>query len=241
MEAEGTPAPREPDHGHRSEGPCGGDPYAAPRPWEVWAAWVLRLLIVATGIAHLWRGEYLFALLCLAVIGLLVAPPLLAGTSRANLPIEVELAALWGAVGDMTLGRLAGLYPGTAWFDKALHFGNSVIIGVLAFLVVYGLRFTGRLRTSPVVNGVVIVLMALGIGALWEILEYGADLAFGMGAQGSPVLGPLDDTMWDLILDGAGGLLGGFLGAPYMHWSGRTACRIRAFAELVPERSKPYG
>lgn len=107
MEAEGTPAPRRPDRGHRSEGPCGGDPYADPRPWEVWAAWVLRLLIVATGIAHLWRGEYLFALLCLAVIGLLVAPLLLAGTSRANLPIEVELAALWGAVGDITLGGSA--------------------------------------------------------------------------------------------------------------------------------------
>lgn len=218
-----------------ARGSC-GDPHATPRPWEVWGAWLLRLLIVATAVAHLVGGDYLYALLCLVVIAVLVAPPLMARTSRANVPIEIELAALWGAVGDMTLGRLLGLYPGTAWFDKALHFGNSVIIGILAFLVVYALRFTGRLRTSVAVNGFVIVLLALGVGALWEIAEYVADLAFQQGAQGSPVMDPLDDTMWDLILDGAGGLLGALLGTPYMHWSGRTACRIKAFADVVPER-----
>ena len=55
---------------------------------------------------------------------------------------------------------------GTVWFDKLLHFGNSVLIGLVAFLVVYALRFTGRLRTSAVVDAVVILLLSLGIGAL---------------------------------------------------------------------------
>jgi hypothetical protein len=45
---------------------------------------------------------------------------------------------------------------------------------------------------------------------------------------------PLDDTMWDLILDGAGGALGGLLGSVYMRLSTRTARRIVAFAQLVP-------
>lgn len=180
------------------------------------------------------QGKYLYALLCAAVIAVLVAPPLLARTSRANMPVEIELAALWGAVSDMTLGRLAGLYGGTVWFDKVLHFGNSVLVGLLAFLIVYSLQFTGRLRTSAVVNGLIILLLSLGIGAVWEIAEYVADLAFQEGAQGSPTLGPLDDTMWDLILDGSGGMLGAFLGPLYMRWSGRTARRIEAFARLVP-------
>jgi hypothetical protein len=92
--------------------------------------------------------------------------PLLARSSRANVPVELELLALWGAVGDMTLGRLAGLYGGTVWFDELLHFGNSVLIGLVAFLVVYALRFTGRLRTSAGVDAVVILLLSLGIGAL---------------------------------------------------------------------------
>lgn len=74
----------------------------------------------------------------------------------------------------------------------------------------------------------------LGIGALWEIAEYLTDLVFREGAQGSPGMAPLDDTMWDLILDGSGGLLGALLGSPYRRWSRRSACRIQAFAEVVP-------
>lgn len=204
-----------------------------PRPWEIRVAWALRGLIAVTATVHLVQGRYLYAALCAVVIAVLVAPPLLARTSLGNLPVELELAALWGAVGDMTLGRLLGLYSGTVWFDKVLHFGNSLLIGLLAFLIVYALQLTGRLSTSAVANAVAIVLLALGVGALWEIVEYGADALFREGAQGSPVMAPLDDTMWDLILDGAGGAVGGTLGAAYIRFSQRTARRFAAFARLV--------
>ena len=202
--------------------------------WEIRLAWLLRLVIVATAAVHVFQGKYLYALLCAVVIAVLVAPPLLARTSRANMPVEVELAALWGAVSDMTLGRLVGLYGGTVWYDKVIHFGNSLLIGLLAFLIVYSLQFTGRLRTSAFVNGLVILLLSLGIGAIWEIAEYVADLLFKEGAQGSPGVGALDDTMWDLILDGSGGMVGAFLGPLYIRWSERTARRIEVFAKLVP-------
>lgn len=204
-----------------------------PRPWEIRVAWALRALIAATATAHVVQGRFLYAALCAAVIAVLAAPPLLARTSLGNLPVELELAALWGAVADMTLGRLLGLYSGTAWFDKVLHFGNSLLIGILAFLIVYALQLTGRLRTSAVANAFAIVLLALGVGALWEIAEYAADAVFGQGAQGSPVMAPLDDTMWDLILDGVGGAVGGTLGAAYIRFSTRTARRFAAFAHLV--------
>ncbi|MBK7583251.1 MAG: hypothetical protein IPI67_24040 [Myxococcales bacterium] len=136
---------------------------------------------------------------------------------------------------------MAGLYAGTIWFDKVLHFGNSLLVGLLAFLIVYALHFTGRLQISSVANAVVILLLALGMGALWEIAEYVADLAFHQGSQGSPAMNPLDDTMWDLILDGAGGALGGLLGSVYMRLSKRTARRIVAFAQVVPRGERPAG
>lgn len=210
------------------------------RRWERRAAWLLRLLLVMTAAAHLYGGQYLYTAYCMAVIVVLVVPPVLARSSHGNLPVEIELVALWGAVGDMTLGRLGGLYGDTAWYDKLLHFGNSVLVGLLAFLIVYALRFTGRLRTSALVDGTVILLLALGIGAAWEIAEYAADLAFHEGAQGSPVMSPLDDTMWDLILDGAGGAIGALVGPSYMRLSVRTRRRIEAFARLVPARG-PHG
>lgn len=198
-------------------------------------AWLLRLLILGTAVIHLIEGAVLYALLCVVVIVALMAPALLAGTKRANFPIEIELAALWGAVSDMTLGRLAGLYDGTVWFDKALHFGNSFLIGILAFLIICALHCSGRLRTSYLANVLIIALLALGIGALWEIFEYAADLYFNRGAQGSPVMAALDDTMWDLILDGAGGTFGGIVGSAYLRFSRRTRRQMEAFARFVPE------
>lgn len=206
-----------------------------PRSWEIIAAWLLRTMIVLTATAHALQGKYLYAILCIVVIAVLVTPPILARTNRANMPIELEIFALWGAFSDMTLGRLAGLYSETVWFDKILHFGNSILIGIIAFLFVYALQLTGRLRTAMVANIFVIFLLSLGIGSLWEIAEYATDLIFQEGAQGSPALSPLDDTMWDLVLDGAGGLLGGLLGSTYIHRSDRSACRIRAFSTLVPD------
>jgi len=42
-------------------------------------------------------------------------------------------------------------------------------------------------------------------------------------AQGSPTMAPLDDTMWDLILNALGGLGGGAAGVLYLRRSTRAA------------------
>lgn len=73
-----------------------------------------------------------------------MTPAWMARSSAVNLPVELEIVLLWWLVADMTLGRLAGLYDTSAWFDKALHLGNSVLLGMLGFLAVYVLHFTGR-------------------------------------------------------------------------------------------------
>lgn len=187
---------------------------------------------MATAISFLAGRAWLYAIVCVAAVCLVAVPAYLARTSQANLPVEIELILLWFLVGDNSFGRLMELY-GTPWFDKALHLGNSGFIG---FLVVYLLLFTSRLRTSPWFNGVLIFLVTLGIGALWEIVEYGLDSMLHRGAQGSPIMGPLDDTMWDLILDGGGGALGAVLGSTYLHLSNRSRCRFAAFAHFLSLR-----
>lgn len=213
--------------------------------WEIRLAWLLRALILLTAVVHAAQGAWLYVLLCLVAIALVVIPARMARSSAANLPVEIELVLLWWLVADMTLGRLAALYDTSDWFDKALHLGNSVLLGMLGFLAVYILHFTGKFPGGKIVSGVIIVVLTLGIGAFWEILEYVSDVFFAKGAQGSPLQAPLDDTMWDLILDGVGGLIGGVLGPIYMRHSKRSRCRMRAFAEIiagkVPARGHQHG
>jgi hypothetical protein len=224
--------------GDRPETSGSERPLSAAR-WEMRLAWLLRALIFTTAIVHAAQGELLYVLLCLAAIALVVVPAWMARSSAANLPVEIELVLLWWLVADMTLGRLAGLYETSAWFDKALHLGNSVLVGMLGFLAVYVLHFTGRFPAGRILTGVIIVVLTLGIGAFWEILEYVSDALFAKGAQGSPRLAPIDDTMWDLILDGFGGLIGGVLGPIYMRHSRRSRSRMGAFAELVAAGKGP--
>ncbi|MCT8999900.1 hypothetical protein [Chelativorans intermedius] len=201
--------------------------------WEIRLAWVLRFLILATAAFHLYQGAFLYTLLCMAALMMMVAPPLLAHTSRLNIPVEIELFVLWWLVTDMTLGRMLDLYEAILFYDKFLHFGNSGLLAILSFLAIYTLRMTCRLQTGFFLNLSGIFLLTLGAGALWEILEFASDAFFAQGAQGSPDMDPLEDTMWDLIVDGLGGLLGGLLGAWYMRVSRRSAARWKSFMALV--------
>ena len=74
----------------------------------------------------------------------------------------------------------------------------------------------GRLRPARIQRPPLILLATLGIGVLSESLEHVVDLTLKHGAQGSPGMTPLDDTMWDLFLDGAAGALGAVLGPLYI-------------------------
>lgn len=204
-------------------------------PWEIPLVWGLRALILATALWHVIHGAYLFSLLCAVAIGVALIPAYLARSNQASIPFEVELVLLWWLVADMSMGRVFRLYDTSLWFDKVLHLGNSILLGMVGFLVVYVLHFTGKLSASRAVCGIFIVIVTLGVGAVWEIAEYLSDLAFGLGAQGSPLQTPLDDTMSDLILDGLGGGLGAVLGPLYMS-SGRNRRRSAAFASQWAER-----
>jgi hypothetical protein len=206
-----------------------------PTRWEARAAWGLKTAVLATAAIHLVGGDLLYGLFCLVAVVLAMVPAFLARTTRANLPIEVEIAFLSALAADMTLGHLAGLYLAIPWYDKALHLGTSMLIGMVAFLAVYILHFIGRSRSHPWIDGGAILLLTLGLGAAWEIGEYAADGLFHRVTQGAPGLYPLDDTMWDLILDGAGGVLGAFLGPLYMQRSRRSRLRIEAFARIVAQ------
>lgn len=221
--------------GHKNSNSC-----IPAKKWEIALAWVLRIVLLLTVGILFFQGKVLFGLVCIVSIILVAIPAYLARTGKANLPVELELILLWFLISDNTLGRLALFYEAD-WFDKYLHFGNSAFIGFFSFLIVYVLLFINKMRAKPALVGLLILLTTLGIGALWEIIEYIADFAFQKGAQGSPIMSPLDDTMWDLILDGMGGLLGAIFGPLYVRYSHRSRCRFSAFAYYFQLRKGESG
>ncbi|MBC7461634.1 MAG: hypothetical protein H7287_09765 [Thermoleophilia bacterium] len=166
---------------------------------------------------------------------LTLLPAIHARNLDAGIPIELELAVLWLMVTDMTLGNSIGLYR-LAWYDKTLHLSSSMLIATIGFLAIYLLHLTQNTRFHPWLDGLAILLVTLGVGALWEIAEFAVDRLFGLRTQGSPNLDAITDTMFDLILDGIGGVLGAVLGPLYMRHSKRSRRRVEAFARLVANR-----
>lgn len=195
--------------------------------------WILRAMVVATAIALFTTGDLAYALFGVAAGILAFVPAMLARSLRARISGVVELPLLWLILTDLTIGRLCGVYELLPWYDKALHGGDAFLIAALAFVVVYLLHFIGHTHRHPWIDGVVIFLLTLGLGALWEIGEYLVDQWLGRATQGSPQMPPFADTMVDLMLDGVGGLLAAIVGPIYMRHSKRSRRRIEAFAELM--------
>lgn len=193
----------------------------APR-WERMLAWAMRLAILAMATFHAISGEFLLVGYCLLALGVLLVPPVLARTSGANVPVELEIVLVVLLLTDMILGKGFAFYERIVYWDKVIHLGNSALLGFIGFLLLFVLRSTGRLRiTAPIAIGFV-AWLTLGLGAAWELGEYGIDRMFGTATQGSPTMPPLDDTMWDLILDAIGGLVGGAVGVVYLRHSLRA-------------------
>ncbi|HEX5061208.1 MAG TPA: hypothetical protein VFV99_17700 [Kofleriaceae bacterium] len=201
--------------------------------WELITVWVLRIALLATCIALFAEQEWATAVTCFVAIALVVTPTIISRTGHFIWPIEVELALLVLVTAHMSLGYLFGLYLRVDVFDKVLHLVDSLLIGFVAFLAVYLAHFIRGDRSHHWLDAIFIFLITLGLGALWEICEFASDQLFGTYAQGSPTMPPLLDTMWDLILDGTGGVLAAVLGPIYMKHSRRSRVRVRTFAERV--------
>jgi hypothetical protein len=210
--------------------------------WEIYLARFLKVIILLTAVAQFIRGQPVFGVGILLAMALVSLPAYLSRNNKYPFPLEIEILLSVILVLHLTFGLALDFYRTFDLYDKILHYGNSVLISFIGFIIAYALYFTGRLQASPMGVVIVILLMTLGIGAFWEILEYASDqYIYGripsvQKQQGSPTHDPLDDTMLDLINNFAGGALGAIVGGLYIRYSKRT--RSRRFVEVMAALSE---
>lgn len=192
--------------------------------------WCLRAAVLVTGAVFISRDQWILGGFCAIAVLVAIIPTFAVRTPNLTWPVEVEVALLWLLMCHLVPGILFDLYNRIVWFDKVLHLGDSVVIGFVAFMAVYAAHVLRDGRRHPVLDGVAILIATLGLGALWEIGEFAADQLFGRHTQGSPTMSPLVDTMWDLILDGTGGVIAAIFGTLYIHGSRRSRLRTAQFA-----------
>lgn len=176
---------------------------------------LLVLMRLSLVIAIVWLGfQRDFDAMFITILALLLAsiPKQLEQRFNVVFPIEFTMVIVAFTYLSTFLGEVGGAYERFWWWDTILHVSSGIILAFAGFLVLYSLYYQRKLRASPLLLSFFAVAFALGSGALWEIFEFAMDSAFGFNMQKNG----LRDTMWDLIVDGLGGLIVAWLGYLYI-------------------------
>jgi uncharacterized membrane protein YjdF len=183
------------------------------------------------------RGAFVAGAIVLAVLGqggavnLAVAAMAVVGVRFLNLPRPFDLAFIL-AMALTGGGEAFRLYDHFGYYDVVVHFLVPLFGAPCVYIALARLDTlpdpADALGSARHVAGIFVVTFALGlaIGALWEILEWVSDHAFGSRLQ----LGE-SDTIGDLVADGVGALGGGGFLAAWTVFGWATIRRLPGGAE----------
>lgn len=202
---------------------------------------VIQLIMLAELGFALWEGLWLTAAMTFLILLLTLAPVLMFRRFEVFIPSEFKLLATLFIFASLFLGEVQGYYTRFWWWDLVLHTASGFLLGIVGFLLVYILNEKKSLRfhMTPGFVALFAYMFALGIGAMWEIVEFTMDQWFGTDMQKAMLGDPsgLTDTMWDLIVDALGAGAIAILGYGYLKVAaGRSFLEqwIAAFLEANP-------
>ena len=177
-------------------------------------SWFLKLLMVGLLPYLMYTGNYLFTIVTILAVLLSLTPSIIERNYRIQLPFELDLLITIAIFLHTFLGEWLMFYEKVWMWDKFLHFFNSAVVAILAFVAVYSLHYTKKLRLTVPFVGFFTLIFSGAMGAVWEIIEFWIDIIFNQTMQNG-----LDDTMWDLMYNLIGGGIIAVLGMIYVKYS----------------------
>lgn len=209
--------------------------------WQERTAQVLRLLILASGIFQIFWGTTSIGILILLSLAMITFPSFFTRKRITSIPLEIELILFIMVFVQFVLGEARNFYD-IPYYDKFVHYLLPMFIGLIGFLIFYSAFLMGKIQASPTVMVILVILITLGVGAAWEIFEYGSDQILAPRIegwhhfQGNAQQDPLHDTMSDLIIDTLGGIFGALLALRYTRKSLQK--KSKRFPEMMEEIGK---
>lgn len=160
----------------------------------------------------LYHGNFEIVFVGVLMLFLSVLPLFLKSALDLHIPAVFIYTGIVFIFLSLFLGQFSGFYDRFHWYDAFLHFLSAVIIGFIGFIILFTYYTYHKIQPSKSIILFFVFFFCLGVGALWEIFEYGVDARFNTNMQ----VGSLGDTMIDLIVTGIGALVSTTICALYM-------------------------
>ena len=158
------------------------------------------------------KGDYFHLITSVFTFIVSFVPLVFERAFGVRLPALLQATYVAFVFGTMFVGEVWGMYARLAWWDDVAHFISGLLVGIGVILWLSLLEHKKRLPKLPGWFAALFTACFMAaVAVLWEVCEFASDQIFGTFSQGADLV----DTMWDIILGSAGGLVMGVLFATH--------------------------
>ncbi len=160
---------------------------------------VLRLIVLATLVSSVIRGEYESAFICLLVLVLFVLPFFIQQNFGIELPSTLEIIILLFIFAAEILGELKCYFITYPHWDSMLHTTTGFLCAATGFALIDILNRNSRIKfqLSPIYVALAALCFSMTVGVLWEFFEFGMDRLFLWDMQKDTVVSSITSVMLD--------------------------------------------
>ena len=160
---------------------------------------VLRLIVLATLVSSILRGEYESAFICLLVLALFMLPFFIQQNFGIELPSTLEIIILLFIFAAEILGELKCYFITFSHWDSMLHTTTGFLCAATGFALIDILNRNSRIKfqLSPIYVALAAFCFSMTVGVLWEFFEFGMDRLFLMDMQKDTVVQSITSVMLD--------------------------------------------
>lgn len=146
---------------------------------------ILRVLVIATLIIQLIRGNFENVFMCVLTLILFLIPIFVDRKLNIKLPDTLEKIILIFIFSAEILGEVQNFYGIFKNWDTILHTINGFLCAAIGFSMIDILNRTEKFHSKmrPIFVGLVAFCFSMTIGVLWEFFEFGMDTFFKSDMQ----------------------------------------------------------
>ena len=160
---------------------------------------ILRLIVLATLVSSILRGEYESAFICLLVLVLFMLPFFIQQNFGIELPSTLEIIILLFIFAAEILGELECYFITYPHWDSMLHTTTGFLCAATGFALIDILNRNSRIKfqLAPFYVALAAFCFSMTVGVLWEFFEFGMDRLFHMDMQKDTVVQSITSVMLD--------------------------------------------